>query len=100
MQKRDKIDKSFYLTMERKYSIENTAPLLNANLENSAIISQWMHLLQKSLLCTHCNRSVTLHYISCANYVFYQNVFCGGISMSFKHILASNGHSALTATFH
>jgi hypothetical protein len=44
--------------MERKYFIENIAPLLNANAENSIGVLQRIRLLKRTFLCMHCNCSM------------------------------------------
>jgi hypothetical protein len=49
--KRVKLLKIVTLTMERKYLIENIAPLLNADVENSVGLLERMGLLKRILLC-------------------------------------------------
>jgi hypothetical protein len=45
--------------MERKYFLENTAPFLNANVENSIGFFAKNGILKITLLCKHCNSSMT-----------------------------------------
>jgi hypothetical protein len=59
MQEMIKLLKMFTLTMERKYFVESIAPLINANVVNSIEFLQRMGLLERTVLYTHCNWSMT-----------------------------------------